>query len=47
MPKTKEPSQLARGKKFHKLIQDEWEREAEGKIKPERHIIKPEIHSSL
>ena len=25
-----EPKQLVRGKAFHKLIQDEWEREAEG-----------------
>ena len=36
-----EPSQLWRGKAFHKLIQDEWRREAEGHILPERHIIKP------
>ena len=36
-----EPKHLVRGKAFHKLIQDEWEREAEGDIQCERHIIKP------
>jgi len=36
-----EPSQLRRGKAFHKLIQQEWEREAEGEVKSERHIRKP------
>ncbi len=36
-----EPKQLVRGKVFHRLIQDEWEREAEGDIQRERHIIKP------
>jgi hypothetical protein len=41
MPTSKEPSQLLRGKKFHKLIQDEWKREAQGDIAPERHVIKP------
>ena len=40
MPTSKEPSQLSRGKKFHKLIQDEWKREAQGDITPERHVIK-------
>jgi len=38
---TNEPSRLRRGKEFHKLIQDEWEREAQGDIISERHIIKP------
>lgn len=37
----KEPSQLRRGKAFHKLIQQEWELEAEGDIESERHIRKP------
>ncbi|MHC4445903.1 MAG: hypothetical protein ACYTA5_25180 [Planctomycetota bacterium] len=37
----KEPTQLCRGKTFHKLIQAEWENEGEGDITPERHIIKP------
>ncbi len=41
MTPAKEPSQLKRGKAFHKLIQEEWEREAEGWITPERHIVKP------
>ena len=38
---TNEPSQLQRGKAFHRLIQDEWRREAQGDICAERHIIKP------
>ena len=38
---TKEPSQLRRGKAFHKLIQAEWEEEAEGDVRAERHVIKP------
>ena len=37
----KEPIQLRRGKAFHNLIQEEWLREAEGDVKPERHITKP------
>lgn len=37
----REPSQLHRGKAFHRLIQQEWEREAEGDVKSERHIRKP------
>ena len=37
----KELPQLRRGKAFHKLIQQEWEREAEGEVKSERHIRKP------
>jgi hypothetical protein len=36
-----EPSQLRRGKAFHKLIQQEWEQEAEGDVKSERHVRKP------
>ncbi|MCK5604651.1 hypothetical protein KAR91_22370 [Candidatus Pacearchaeota archaeon] len=36
-----EPSRLRNGKRFHKLIQDEWEREAEGDIHCERHVVKP------
>lgn len=38
---TKEPIQLRRGKAFHKLIQQEWQREAQGDITPEKHIRKP------
>jgi hypothetical protein len=41
MSSSREPSQLRRGKAFHKLIQDEWLREAEGQITPERHVVKP------
>jgi len=37
----KEPERLRRGKAFHRLIQDEWAKEAEGEVKAERHIIKP------
>ena len=36
-----EPSQFRRGKAFHKLIQKEWEQEAEGDVKSERHVRKP------
>ena len=41
MAKGKEPSRLIRGKEFHKLIQDEWAREAQGDIAAEKHVIKP------
>ena len=37
----KEPSQLRRGKAFHKLIQAEWQKEAEGDISSERQVTKP------
>jgi hypothetical protein len=37
----KEPTQLRRGKAFHRLIQKEWERDAEGDVKSERHVRKP------
>ncbi len=36
----KEPSQLRRGKAFHKLIQAEWEKEAEGDVSAERQVIR-------
>ena len=35
-----EPSQFRRGKAFHKLIQKEWEQEAESDVKSERHVRK-------
>jgi hypothetical protein len=38
---TKEPKQLRRGKAFHKLIQDEWLREAADDVVRERHVVKP------
>ena len=36
----KEPIALKRGKAFHKLIQQEWEKEAEGDVISERYIVK-------
>ena len=36
-----EPAQLRRGKAFHKLIQVEWQREAQGHVRAERHVIRP------
>ena len=39
--KHKEPKVLRRGKEFHKKIQKEWLKSAEGKVKPEKGIIKP------
>jgi hypothetical protein len=35
-----EPAQLRRGKVFHKLIQAEWQREAEGDIHVERRVVR-------
>jgi hypothetical protein len=39
--KTNEPTELRLGKAFHKLIQVEWQREAEEDIYPERYVTKP------
>ncbi|MCK5608143.1 hypothetical protein KAR91_40050 [Candidatus Pacearchaeota archaeon] len=39
--KNNEPKPLRQGKKFHKKIQKEWLKTAEGDIKPEKGIIKP------
>ena len=36
----KEPQALKRGKAFHKLIQAEWHKEAEGEVKSERVVTK-------
>jgi hypothetical protein len=36
-----EPLPLRRGKAFHKLIQAEWEREAQGKVTSEEPVTKP------
>jgi hypothetical protein len=36
-----EPIQLRRGKAFHRLIQVEWQQEAQGDIHVEHHIVKP------
>jgi hypothetical protein len=38
---TSEPSQLSRGKAFHKKVQDDWVNSAEGKILIEKGITKP------
>ena len=40
MSKNKQPEQLRRGNKFHKNIQDNWKKTAEGEVKPERTILK-------
>ena len=37
----KEPEQLRRGKEFHKKIQSEWVRDAEGEILIEKSVTKP------
>ncbi len=37
----KEPKVLRWGKEFHKKIQKEWLKSAEGKVNPEKGIIKP------
>ena len=37
----REPPQLSRGKAFHRLIQQEWEQEAQGDITCERRVTKP------
>ena len=37
----KQPEALLRGKAFHDLVQKEWAITAEGKVKRERHIVKP------
>ena len=34
MSKNKQPAQLHRGNKFHKKIQENWKKTAEGKVKP-------------
>jgi hypothetical protein len=39
-PKRDEPERLKRGKAFHKDIQAEWEREAEGDVRSEQPIAK-------
>jgi hypothetical protein len=39
--KGSEPKQLRRGKIFHKKIQKDWHKSAEGTIKTEKSIIKP------
>lgn len=38
--KNNEPSQLRKGKEFHKKIQKEWLNTAKGNIKPEKPMVK-------
>ncbi len=38
--KTKEPSCLVRGKAFHKKIQDDWKKTAQGDVVAERTVLK-------
>jgi len=40
MAKSREPEPLRRGKAFHKLIQEEWHAEADGKVEDERYVRK-------
>ena len=40
MTSSKEPEQLRRGKAFHKKIQTDWMRTAEGEVRPEKGIVK-------
>ena len=37
---TQEPERLRRGREFHKLVQAEWEREAQGRVTAELGITK-------
>ena len=37
----REPGRLRRGKAFHKEMQDDWKRTAQGRIEPEKAITKP------
>ena len=41
MTRKREPDRLRRGKAFHKKIQVEWDKEAEGEISTEKTVIKP------
>lgn len=34
-----EPERLKKGKAFHKYIQEEWLRDAEGRVSPEKYIV--------
>ena len=40
MNKNKQPKQLLRGNQFHKRIQENWKRTAQGEIKSERTVLK-------
>lgn len=40
-PKRKEPKQLVRGKEFHKKLQEDWQKTAQGVVKHEEGVLKP------
>lgn len=37
----KEPERLREGKRFHRLVQEEWLETAEGEVRPEKRVVKP------
>ncbi|MBW2005413.1 MAG: hypothetical protein JRI72_12575 [Deltaproteobacteria bacterium] len=37
---TREPKQLVRGKEFHKKVQEDWHKTAEGDVESEKHVKK-------
>ena len=39
--KMREPKQLVRGKKFHKKLQEDWHKTAEGEVESEKYVKKP------
>jgi len=41
--KIHEPRQLFKGKEFHKKVQKEWHKDAEGDVKTEKSMIKPNL----
>ena len=41
MKDRKEPSRLSSGKAFHKAVQEEWQKTAEGEIRIEKGVTKP------
>ena len=38
---SKEPSRLIRGKEFHKKLQEDWHKSAQGEVKHEKGVVKP------
>src|SRR3989338_7111779 len=39
--RSREPKKLLEGKRFHKNLQGDWKRTAEGYVEPEKRIVKP------
>jgi len=37
---TKEPLRLSKGKRFHRDVQEEWKKTAEGEIRPEQNVVR-------